>query len=60
MPFIVTSTSSVGAVSFHKKTAKEALDKVLELEQSGLQKITVKDDKGRSVTRDQLAMLYNG
>jgi hypothetical protein len=60
MPFIVTATNSMGAVSFAKNTAKEALDKVLELEQAGLQNITVKDDKGRSVTRDHLVMLYNG
>ncbi|WLB09512.1 hypothetical protein QIH87_47580 [Bradyrhizobium elkanii] len=60
MPFTITATSSAGALAVSRPTAYEALEKCAEFEQGGYQKITVTDDKGRSLTRDQLALLAVG
>ena len=60
MPFTITATNSAGAVSFQKDKASSALDKSLELERSGFQKIVVKDDLGRTLSRDELALLSLG
>jgi hypothetical protein len=58
MPFIITATNNIGAEKFDLPTATEALDKWMDLEKAGYQNIVVKDDKGRRITRDQLAALY--
>jgi len=60
MPFIIAATNSAGAIAVPRHTAREALDKVLEFESGGYQKITVKDDLGRSLTREQLAQIVIG
>jgi hypothetical protein len=51
------ATVVLGAVSFPQDTAEQALDTWVELEQAGFQAITVKDDKGHKLTRDQLILL---
>ncbi len=56
-PFTVTATNNMGSVSFPQDTAEQALDTWVELEHAGFQAITVKDDKGHKLTRDQLILL---
>jgi hypothetical protein len=60
MPFTIAATSSDGAISVDSATAKEALAKFMEFEESGFQKITVKDNLGRRLTLDQLLLLSSG
>jgi hypothetical protein len=60
MPFTITATNSAGAVSFARTNASDALKKRMELELSGFQKVTVKDNLGRSLTRDELILLAAG
>jgi hypothetical protein len=57
VPFTITATNRMGAVSFARDTAVDALNKCLELQKAGFQAITVKDEKGRELTQDQLIHL---
>jgi hypothetical protein len=59
VPFTITAANdSVGVVSFHRDTARDALEKWLELERGGFQSIAVKDDNGTQLSREQLEGLY--
>jgi hypothetical protein len=57
MAFIVTATSNKGAERFPAETATQALEKMLELEAAGWQRITVMGNLRRTLTRDALALL---
>ena len=57
MPFTVIATSGGGVSRFPAATAREAMDKFIELENSGWQHISVRDDVGRTLSRDEIALL---
>jgi hypothetical protein len=57
MPFIITGDKPGGAAKFDAATAKNAVDKVLELETQGYESIVVKDGTGRTVSLDELSAL---
>jgi|HubBroStandDraft_1064217.scaffolds.fasta_scaffold134768_4 hypothetical protein len=57
MRFTITVGDRVGVASFRRETARNALEKWLELERVGLQFVTVKDHNGRQLTREQLERL---
>jgi hypothetical protein len=59
MAFTLSATNETGSlVSFLSETARGALEKLLELERSGIQAVTVKDDKGTVLSRADLEELY--
>jgi hypothetical protein len=56
MAFIITRIGFKGAaLSVAEPTAQAALDHVLELQRTGHQFITIRDEAGQSVTVDELA-----
>lgn len=57
MPFKLTGTTSTGAKRLEFVDAKAALKGLLDFEKRGFQKIVVKDDPGRTISRDELTML---
>jgi hypothetical protein len=57
MPFTVTATNPAGPTTSSCGTAKDALDKVLELEQQDYESIVVKDATGRTINLDELSAL---
>jgi hypothetical protein len=57
MPFIITGDNTGGATRFDAATARNAVDKVLELETQGYQHIVVKDGTGRTIGLDELSAL---
>jgi hypothetical protein len=57
MPFIITGDKPGGATRLDAATASNAIDKVLELETQGYERIAVRDGTGRTVSRDELSAL---
>jgi hypothetical protein len=57
MPFTINAAGAAGAFSFPPAKAKDAFDKILKLEQQGFKNIVVKDERGRIVSRHELAVL---
>jgi hypothetical protein len=57
MPFTITASKSTGSTSSSCGTAKDALDKVLQLEQQGHESILVKDAAGLTINLDELSAL---
>jgi hypothetical protein len=55
MRFIITADNTGGATKFDAATARNAVDKVLELETQGYQRIVVKDGAGRTIGLDELS-----
>jgi hypothetical protein len=57
MPFIITGDNTGGATKFDAATARSAVDKVLELETQGYERIVIKDGVGRTISLDELSAL---
>lgn len=55
MPFTINAAGPAGAFAFPPAKAKDTLDKVLKLEQRGFKNIVIKNEKGRIISRDELA-----
>ena len=59
MPYIISAINDAAGPSQHTcVTVKAALDKVLELEQQGCRKIAILNDRGRTISLDELSALY--
>jgi hypothetical protein len=56
MPFTLTASTAIGSVSFYRPTAQGALDKMHELQSTGL-RVEVKDDGGRKIAEGEVASL---
>jgi hypothetical protein len=57
MPFTITATKSTGSTTSSCGTAKDALDKLLQLEQQGYESFVVKDAAGLTISLDELSAL---
>jgi hypothetical protein len=57
MPFTINAINSAGPTTSSCGTAKDALDKILQLEQQGYESIVVRDAKGLTISLDELAAL---
>jgi hypothetical protein len=57
MPFTITASKSTGPTTSSCGTAKDAIDKVLELEQQDYESIVVKDSTDRTISLDELSAL---
>ena len=56
MPFTISRVNSTKEILSSHATASDALNKVLELEQQGIE-IAIKDDAGHSVSLDELSAI---
>ena len=57
MPYSINAAGPSGAFSFPPAKAKDTFDKIQKLEQQGFKNIVIKDEKGRIISREQLAAL---
>lgn len=57
MTFSIIASKSTGSTTSSRDTAKDALDKVLQLEQQGFESIIVKNAEGLTINLDELSAL---
>lgn len=55
MRFAINAAGPAGAFSFPPSSAKDVLERIAKLEQQGFRHFVIKDEKGRIVTREELA-----
>ncbi len=55
--FKITATTPTGPISVYRPTATDALDTYMDFKRSGFRQVSVKDERGRSLNKDEIALL---
>ena len=57
MPFTITISTPLDAVSIARDSAQQALDTMMQFRRAGIQQVEVRDGGGRKLTQQQLELL---